>query len=106
MPDDQTISWPSRRTTLLALSIDDVKNIGSFLSDTPNTFTMAITCLTEVDRLDDQHTSLRELQWWLIAWRDVKAIVYLPDDTHIAVIKSIIINLYNGPRRRVSAAAP
>ena len=45
---------------MLALSIVDAKNIGSFLSETRKTLTMAITCLSEVDRIDDQHTSLRE----------------------------------------------
>jgi hypothetical protein len=46
--------------TMLALSIVDVKNIGSFLSDALRTLTMVMRCLTEVDGRDDQHPSMRE----------------------------------------------
>lgn len=58
--DNQTISCPSRRTALLALPVVDLKDIGSFLSDTSKTLTLAKGDLTEVDGRDDQHPSLRE----------------------------------------------
>lgn len=58
--DNQTISCPSRRATLLALSFVDLKDIGSFLSDTYKMLTLVIRSLSKVDGRDDQHPSLRE----------------------------------------------
>lgn len=108
--DRQTISCPDRRTTLQFL---DVNNIGSFLPDTSKRLATLIGTLNEMVGRGDQHADMQacpgaKARGWAKTQQDVKAIIYLPDDTHVLSTISEAVNQQKqyGPCRRVFAAAP
>jgi hypothetical protein len=97
--DRQTISCPDRRTTLQFL---DVNNIGSFLPDTSKRLATLLRTLNKANGLGDQHADIQacpgaRAQEWVTMQQDVKAIIYLPNDTRVVTTVSKTINQQNGP---------